>query len=408
MNKFNIKDRMPTVFWHLVIIFIVISSSAAGYYSDQSYLDFMNKGYYSAISQDEITNPLSVLGTIGSVVCAVVMILRPPLKMPTLILIILPVLLWLVISSLWSNTFTESALLALKTIIYVNALDCALTRIDAKTALTAFTWAIAAILLSSLVLCIADPIFRMSIGADGWRGLFTQKNRLSSFCLFSVPILFLAVRSIPLFAGVTLALTSFMLIMSQGKAAITILALGTIVMLCVNFILRGVRQAKPTLAMLCFAFVTIFVVTWIIIIYQINSGVIDFTGRTRIWSWFLSDLGNDIIIGKGGLTAAQDPRFVERAITSGIPTTSDSSYVMILYNNGLMGLLIFFTSVASFLVISIQQNSKYSIYPIIAMFCYVVFAATESDTRFFPYFSTYAVLAVFAIANKVSQERRTG
>ncbi|RYF50179.1 MAG: hypothetical protein EOO38_06255, partial [Cytophagaceae bacterium] len=163
MSSLKLADLMPPIFWQIVIALVIFSSSAAGYYSGQSYSDFMNKGWYSVASVDDVLNPLSIIGTIGSIVCVGVFILRPPIRLPSLILIILPVQLWLVISSLWSNTFYSTIVFTLKTLIYVNALDCALSRLDARTAMKAFGWSIAAILIVSLILCLNDPIFRMSI-----------------------------------------------------------------------------------------------------------------------------------------------------------------------------------------------------------------------------------------------------
>lgn len=397
----NLVRLMPPFMWQIIIMLIIFSSSAAGYYSGQNYADFLNKGWYTQVADADIANPLSFLGTVGSIASAFVLFLRFPFKPPSILLIILPVLIWLIISSLWSSTIIPSLALATKAIIYVNALDCALDRLDVRSAFRAFTWSIAAILVASLLLCVADPIFRISVGADGWRGLFIQKNRLSSFCLFSMPVLLFAIRYNPISSIFTIILAIFMLIMSQGKAAIAISAIMGLILVIVNLSWQGRREVKTTLLVTCMLFAIIFIITCSILAYQIDLGVIDFTGRTKIWSWFLDDLGKDILTGKGGLTAAQDPAFVQRAENSGMPSTSDSSYVMILFNNGIIGVILFFASAVAICVSSINKNSRYFVYPIISTFCYVVFAATESDTRFFPYYSTYSVLAIFAIAAKL-------
>lgn len=397
----NLVRLVPAFMWQIIIMLIIFSSSAAGYYSGQSYADFLNQGWYTQVNDADIANPLSIVGTVGSIVSAFVLFLRFPFKPPTILLIILPVMIWLVVSSFWSATITPSITLAIKAIIYINALDCALDRLDARSAFRAFTWSIAAILVASLVLCIVDPIFRISIGADGWRGLFTQKNRLSSFCLFSMPILIFAIRYNPLSSIFTIILAVFMLVMSQGKAAIAILVIAGSILFIVNVSWRGRREVKTTLLVTCLLFALIFIIASSILVYQINLGLVDFTGRTKIWSWFLDVLGKDILTGKGGLTAAQDPAFVQRSENSGMPSTSDSSYIMILFNNGIIGIILFFSSAVAICILSINKNSRYFVYPIISTFCYVIFAATESDTRFFPYYSTYSLLAIFSIATKL-------
>ncbi|WP_156348949.1 O-antigen ligase family protein [Sphingomonas sp. Leaf230] len=399
----KIVGSIPPLVWQIIIFLIIFSSSAAGYYSGQNYADFMNRGWYTQASDSDLANPLTVLGTIGSVACAFVLVLRFPFKPAPILLMLLPVLSWLIISSAWSNTISSTAVLTLKAVIYVNALDCALRQLDAKSAFRAFSWSISAILLISLALCISDPVFRISIGADGWRGLFTQKNRLSSFCLFSIPVLMFGMRLTPISSLFTLILTAFMLVMSQGKAAIAIIGAAAIILFAVNMSWRGRGEAKTTLLVTCILFAFTFIVISSALIYQVNLGLIDFTGRARIWSWFLDDLGKDIFFGKGGLTAAQDPIFVQRAESSGMPSTSDSSYIMILYNNGIVGIFLFFATAVGICVSSINKNSRHFIYPIISVFCYIIFAATESDTRFLPYYSTYSLLALFSIAAKLRQ-----
>lgn len=405
MRAGNSVYQMPQFFWQISIALILFTSSNAGYYADSSYLDFANQGVQRSFAEDSLANPLSVIGTISTIVCIVILFLRVPRKIPLPILIVLPTLTWLMISSLWSNTIVATLTLMLKTIIYINALDCALEKLDAQKAVGAFVWAIAAILLVSLALCITDPVFRISIGAEGWRGLFAHKNRLASFCLFSAPILLLGMRFGRTVSGSILALLIYMLVMSQGKAALGILLVASLVIVCFSLLWRGGRDVRPTLLVLSIAFWFIFLVSWSLIIYQINYADLTFSGRTGIWKWYIGDLDDLVLIGKGGLTASQDPTFVARAVKSNMPPTSDSSYVMILYNNGVIGLTIFFVTAVSFCVASIK-NSPYFIYPLVAIFCYVAFAGMESDARFLNHYSTFSVFALYVIAKELMRKER--
>ncbi|CAH0356896.1 O-antigen ligase family protein [Sphingobium sp. CECT 9361] len=407
MSARKVRSLLPPVFWQIVIALIVFSSSNAGYYADQSYSDFIDKGWYTASSEESPVNPLSIWGTVGSIVCVGILLLRIPRRVPPLIQIILPVQIWLVTSATWSYTFGPTLFLSLKTIVYANALSCSIAELDPPKAIRAFTLSIAAILLVSLYLCVTDPIFTASIGADGWRGLFPQKNRLSSFCLFSGLILLLGMRFSPILSGGTLVLLLFMLTMSQGKAAIGIMSLALLTVICFTLAMRRRRNPKSAMAALCLTFLMIFIISWAIVLYQIDRGMLTFTGRTKLWAWFLQDLGDYILVGKGGLTAPTDPVFVRRAVAHGVPVTSDSSYVMILYNNGIVGLLLFYYTAIQICVKSVKTNSQHFIYPIIGIFCYVLFAGTESDTRFLFYYSTYSVLALYAIATKLVRGDRT-
>ena len=406
MNVGRSAYKIPPFFWQISIALIVFTSCNAGYYADSAYLNFATQGVQSSFADESVANPLSFIGTISTITCIGILFLRAPRRIPLPVVIVLPTLTWLMISSLWSNTFLATLSLTIKTIIYINALDCALEKLDVQQAVRAFVWTITAILLVSLALCLIDPIFRISVGAEGWRGFFAHKNRLASFCLFSAPILLLGMRFNRAVSSIILALLLYMLVMSQGKAALGILLVASLVIVSSSLVWRGNRDVRPTLLVLVIAFWFILLVSWALIIYQINYGDLTFSGRTIIWNWYIKDLDNLVLIGQGGLTASQDPVFVARAVESHMPPTSDSSYVMILYNNGIVGLMIFFITAISFCVISVK-NSRYFIYPLVTIFCYIVFAGMESDARFVNHYSTFSALALYVIAKKLMLKHRS-
>lgn len=392
------------VFWQMMIILIVFTVSNAGYFTSDAFNDFMTKGYVTekaaAQMSDAPDNPLLFIGTATSVLSFLVLLFNIPRRMPLLVGLILPMQLWILLSSLWSNTIMPTTVLFVKCILYANALNVAIERLDERRLHQAILAAIGIILTASLLLCLTNPVFQISIGAEGWRGLFAQKNRLASFCLFSALMIFPILRHNLILGTSVLALDVVMLVLSKGKTEIALLALSLVFIVLFNLIVRGHRNLKSGLLTISFSFATIFTIVWIFTIYFVYTGSIDFTGRATLWRWYLQDLGENFMIGQGGMTASADPVFVERAMKSGFPPTSDSSYIMMIYNNGIIGLLMFFYSVSRVCSLAINGNSKRYIYLLIASFCYVCFAAMESDTRFSLYFTTFSLFILYGVLAK--------
>jgi hypothetical protein len=341
-----------------------------------------------------------VIGTLASAICIFICFLRLPNRVPPLVMVVLPMQLWIMASAMWSHTLGATAINFVKCLLYANALDLSIERLTQRQVMQAVGLATLAILLASLGLCLSNPIFRISIGTEGWRGLFVQKNRLASFCLFTMVLIIANLRRDRMMFWPLLALDLAMLILSQGKTEIFLLLLYVALAGIMYAAVLGQQQIKPTLTMVTLVLASIFIGTCAITIFLIYDGQVDFTGRAFLWEWYLKDLGSEFLIGKGGITASADPLFVTRASSSGIPPTSDSSYIMIVYNNGIVGVGIFFYCAIRLFNAALGSRRKEFIWLISAVYCYICFAAMESDSRFMNYFSTFAILILYGVLRK--------
>ncbi len=403
MTKF-----ISPLFWQSTIAAIIFTLSGAGYYTGQGFSDYMTKGYYTQSITDLPPNPLTFVGTLTSVICVLLLFARVPKRIPTAVMVVLPMQIWIMTSAFWSNTMIPTAIVTLKCLIYANALDMCATQLNRRQIVASVFGVILLVLAVSIALCLLDPIFRISIGAEGWRGLFVQKNRLASFCLFSMILIGTNFRS-SLIAGIFLMLIDlYVMIMSQGKTEISIAIMYVILTQIMKIGVSGYGMPKQRLTKFTISLGMVFFVSFSVIIYLIDIGSITFSGRTGLWNWYLRDLGSQFLIGKGGITAPADVEFVDRVTKSGLPPTCDSSYVMMLYNNGLIGIFIFFSSLAFVCFMAISKNSKRAISVICAIFCYSIFAAMESDTRLMVYFSTFSIILVYIILEKaIADENST-
>ena len=385
---------IPEWFWQMVIGLVIFVSCAAGYYNSDLFNDYISKGYYTVNVDDVFGNSLEILGTITSIVCAAVVAISPPKKIPNFVLLTLPINMWIAISSVWSNTIAASVVYFLKYLIYFTALDISFTNLSRRKIVIAIYLAISAIALASIIVCISDPAFRTSLGSDGWRGLFSQKNRLATFCMFSI-FFCTQVKSpnLPLFF-VAISTSILLLVMSLGKTEIFLLIYYAItVFIMYTFVNFGITVRRVN-SLFSTIFVMIGPVAAGVVFYMVSAGMIDFTGRARLWIWYMHDLGGDLLQGRGGMTSPVDPSFYQRVFSLGIQSAPDSSYVLLMYNLGLIGLAIYFANIAMIWRRALTIGNKNSIKFIVMLSCYLIYASMESSARLVLEYSTFVVLVV--------------
>lgn len=402
-------NRRFTFLWALVLILALFAVSGAGYYAQASYLAYLERGEYIGSVDDETGNPLAFVGTVASVLLVPVALFALSRRISPFIVAFLLFPAWVGVTAAWSDVIAPTMTIVVKTIVYALGIGTAVRYLNHRQVLQCVAIVALGICGVSLYLCFSDPIFRISIGAEGWRGLFMQKNRFAMFALFSIFLLFPAVfaRNTRAMAVVALPVLIACLILSQGKAALAI-ALVYMAVTGSFVMLSGKREAsKRSLLGISLTLVALLIAAAVVIGVLITLGGVTFTGRVDLWRWFLDDLGNHWLFGAGGLTAPSDPAFVERAQRAGKIPSPDSSYVMMIYNQGVIGVMLYVAVITAMWTRVIKIGGSNAIFSIMTLACYLTFAFFESDARLSLAYPGAALVLQLLLLEKSAKQGRS-
>lgn len=377
--------------------------SNAGYFAQASYAAYLEKGWYLKTLDDDPGNPLLFIGTIATVALAPLAVASLWRRISPYIVLCLIVPAWIGISAVWSDVLPQTLVIVAKMMIYVLAIGEAVRPLSYTSTVRCVALMALIICITSLALGFSDPIFRISIGAEGWRGLFEQKNRFAMFALFSLLLIFPTVfnRQTRILGLSTLPILMACLILSQGKSSLALAV--TYMVICGVFAVfwRGSKSGLLWTSVVLVALLLLSAVTIAILLFMVG---VTFTGRVGLWQWFFDDLGNRMMAGAGGASAPLDPGLVRRAELSNRAPTSDSSYVMLVYNQGIIGIILYFTVIGAMWARCVKLGSAYAIYPITTLATYVIFAFVESDARFNLSYPTVALLIQMLVLEKFARQ----
>jgi len=376
----------------LVFLMLIYAFSGAGYYNDSAYTAYLESGITGPIGNYK--EPFEFIGTVVSVLCVTIAALNFKILSDRRFLIIVPLHVWLILSSLWTPTILQSVMSSIKIAVYLITLIVCSDRLSERNLKWGFVAATFTIIAISLYLCLSDVQFRVSIGADGWRGLFPHKNTFAVFCFFSTTVLYSFRFTNKLFLYAMSLTLLFCIIMSQSKTAMGMTVAFFIMRAAYKLIL--LIKPDPYLARRALNFTLMIILTFVALTfyYLVSEQEVNFSGRTYIWRWYLQDLGGDALWGMGGSTAPSDPAFVERAQASGILLSSDNSYVMILYNLGIIGLLLYAYAVVRMITMAVSYEGQNDATALSMIYCYIIYATMESGNKLMFSFSTMAILLV--------------
>lgn len=381
-------------FYLLVFAAVIFVASGAGYYNNAGYESYIQTGYGELV--EGYKDPLSAVGTLASFICCIVAILNFKLFLDRRFIIIVPLHAWLLLSSLWTATITQSAISTIKIAVYYVAIIACVDKLKERELKNTFLLLFLALFVISLLLSITDPQFRVSIGVDGWRGLFQHKNIFALFCFFSIFAIFSFQWRYAYAPYAIMALILIGIILSQSKTALGMLIAFSLMRL--SYVIIHSLQPDPAKARrgVNTLFGIVLTLFGLALYYLVFEQGIDFSGRTYIWKWYLQDLGDRVIWGMGGSTAPSDPAFVERASANSMLLSSDNSYIMIIYNLGLIGLSIYLMTIGRILSIAVSARRQRDATFISAVYCYIVYATMESSNKMMFSYSTIILLFIFA------------
>lgn len=380
-----LEGRQGPLFAALCLIVLALAlyaTSGAGYFATQNYSDFLQHGYYTGIGEEEEGNSLSVIGTITSVILIISLILSPPRRFNKFAVAFLSFQIWFAITVIWSSNIGPSLISMAKTIIYVLAIYGLMRWMTYRDVIKTLTFTVIIICFISIYLCLTDPIFRISLGADGWRGLFPQKNVLAAFCLFSILLIYPALfqKETRILSIISVPLLIACVILSKGKTALLLSVLYIIIATPIFFYIGSGRRLERNLYFVSIIMAFTLIIVAIITAIAIYGGWIDFTGRVPIWGRAISSLGDHFVFGVGGMATGAAEGITKNTNAEGA-LVFDSSYVIILYNQGLIGIIWYLAVVVFFWANIVKTKTRYAVFSILTLVCYIVYAFFESTAR---------------------------
>jgi len=393
--------------WQVVLGLIIFASSGAGYYSQSIYVDYFRTGAVAANATTE-GNSLTFIGTLASIAVILMLPLYSFRKTPAVLIGFFLFQLYIVISGFWSFVPKETILSVIKTCVYTMALATLIQRMSYRSIVTSIALTAIVISLISLYLSYTNPIFSISLGTPGWRGLFAHKNRLAGFCLFMIvllaPAYYLNVRK--RLALATVGLLGLTAILSQGKTAVA----ATIGFIIASACLTALTRRKGGLSFLYkhSTLVLLFILTIIVpfVLIIVVEGDVTFTGRVETWMKFLSLTTDNRFLGMGGYTISSDPAFSALATMQTGAPTPDSSLVLLLCNLGILGIVLYLAFLGWCWRETLQSFSTHSLFSLFTILIYVIYGAMESDAQLGLSLSTVALLGQILISRRLFEGSR--
>jgi hypothetical protein len=395
----------------LTLGLIIYSTSKAGLFESEAFGELISMGYMS--SEAEMANSIAFLGTIGSAVAITVapFAIRYARQLPAPIYIYIIALFYVFCTAAWSNVLEETGYTFAKDIIYLAAMivivkSLSYSQIEMAALITCF-----AIGISSIYLPLTNEVYAFSLGADGWRGLFAHKNGLAGFCLFMIILTFPAAlmgqhRTI---AKACVVMLLALLVLSRGSTA-TITAISYMTFVIVvrwtvgkahmdspsRFLLVSIVAASA--AIVASAFVTFFVL----------SGDLSFTGRARLWAYFLEQSSGHWIWGVGGHSLKLDSHIALQAIANVGNASPDSSLILIVFNWGLAGASLYILFLLVCMNYYYKEFSGFSVFGLGGLIAFVSYGAMESDAHFYVSLPIVCVGTQILLAQKFHKVRHQG
>ena len=391
----------------LTLVLLVYSTSGAGYYTHPGFEDIMTVGYIRD-QFAEFSNSLAIIGTVASAAAVAALFFIRPGRWPWILSAFLAFQAYWVVSATWSPVLLETFYAVFKICVYALALWVVLGHLTFRQITAALAVAALLIGLVSAYLALTNPVFTFSLGAEGWRGLFMTKNQMGAFCMFAIvllfPACFMTKGGARLSAMAVTAALVVLLGLSQSKTGI---ALTGLYMSSGYLAYRLSTDLDKSRALL---FVTL---GWIIavaafaptLLDAVAGGEVTFTGRVRIWQFFIDQLDTNVIFGMGGFATPLDRELASKAIVAVQNAGPDSSWVSILCNAGLVGILLYLFLLGACFKFHYENQSSYSVFAYCGVLVYLTFGAVESSAQLTGGFPTLVLLAQVFIATLAARSR---
>lgn len=374
--------RLPN--WLITVGFglIIFSTSLAGYYSGQAYTDFATRGYYT--DTGSVTNALTPIGTAATVLACLFALFAVRRARSGPLVWFLLVQTFIIITSTWSAVPGQSTLIVFKTVIYAYAIYLVVQRLSYPSIIRITCVISLALCISGNYLALTDGNFATSIGAAGWRGLFSHKNQYAAFCLFSFIIIYPAAydRRVRYLCALTAAVLFSTTIATQGKTSLSLM-IGYATVTTVAILLR--RASIPStsivkgLSLVSATAITLGLPTFFALLY---SGSISLSGRVDIWSKYIDFTSLRALYGYGGYTASISPEALGQQL--GLPGSIaiDSTYLSVLINWGIIGILVLASLLITFWLSAIRKaRSEYAITAVCTVVVFILYAVVESNAQ---------------------------
>ncbi len=371
--------RMGTIALHAGLAIILASAAGVGYYTGGRYHNLVKYGY---VGDDipELSNSIAFINTVAAFICLAIASTTKYHKIPLWLSLLIAFNAYFAFTGLWSGVLLKTLYFQAKAILYLYAIYCAVYRLGWIRVYRSVCVLTLAVCISGLYISYSNPEFRTWVDGAAYRGLFFHKNALGAFSLFSGLFIlsglrFAANRTVPLAAFAAAALS---VLMSNSKTAMAMMLLSAVIYVFMSrrhFLAEFTRSKDSG-----FIYACIFVLVGLFSVINAIYGDSSLTGRTNAWAWFISDLGNDLLFGMGGLSFPKDPAVMARAASIGYQAI-DSSYIFVLYNVGFVGFCFF-----AFCILSLYREAhRFGGMMALGVFMlvtnYAVYGAVEASAR---------------------------
>lgn len=394
----------------LSLALMLFKLSKAGYYGSSEYEFFAQNGYAStktlAIDPDN-NNPFGFIGTAYSIVAVVLLIILRPSRPRAQYVVLLVIYAYIEFTALWSDVLYETSYNLIVSGLAVFILMSIIDRLPISRIYYAFFALTALVCLISIYLSSTQSAFRVSLGTTGWRGSFYHKNGLAAFCMFGLIFLlpFITSRRYRMTAGAMVAILFSLTILSEGKTALYV----SIAYAIVATALRLIQRSNEKLFAFIYKIVFPFLIASIVAIVPLVAFWSDaaFTGRARLWRFFLQGIDYNLIYGFGGLSLKSDPAIALAAMQAvGIPEP-DSSIVLMIFNQGIIGILLYLFLLFYLLQKCIRSSSPFAPYASASILSYVAYGCMESDASLVASLGLVIILLLVEFTqNKIGRRTR--
>ena len=354
-------------------------------------------------------NRFQISGTIASAVAAALAPFffsrRPGIVTPYFVLSA-----YTVLSGVWSYVFFETAYQVGKSAVYAMAFITIARNIQYKVYVISLTILALTVAGLTTALCLSDPIFTTSYGAEGWRGVFAHKNGLGAFCTYMVVLLsadvFARKPRVPALSSRLATAALIPLVVLSNSYTSIVLTVGFLIF--AKLALAARARSGRRLLRITFAITLIVAPFMPLLIEGLLAGEITLTGRTKIWAFYWAEIMERPFFGAGGATFPLDEKFSSQMISLVGGAALDSSYMILLLNLGIIGFLLWVLCLGYIARRLYLLNNDLGTLTLCGLAVYLGRGLTEGGSQFSGSLGTTAILILVVHAELAAKARRRG
>jgi hypothetical protein len=392
--------------YQIALILIILSTAHFAVVTSDAFSFFRQKGYVPENVVIDIQD--YNIGTIATICAALICIAAIP-RLPRLAVIaIVPFLAFVGISAAWSSVPEETLKALLKVAGYAIAVCYLVVELPSNKLRTCLLTSAIIGAVASLYVVQVDPTFKDTLGVPGWRGMFDTKNYLGAFCMYMFILIspfhmITAERGTILPRVVNVCLLALS-VMSQSKTATAVMVLYYVfcrLLLAADSRRVTTSRRKTILWIALVMWILTFSAVMTAVGFGIQSGDLTFTGRVRVWSFFWQYFLNSPAFGLGGYAVGLDDTISTLGKRAFNMPTPDSSYVILLANQGLAGAILYLGALGVLFNRYYQSASRFSYLGFCGLLAFVAHGVLESGSQFNLSIGLIAVLIQATFAQKV-------